>query len=403
MVQNSFWRSPFSPPYLWDWKKGNHEQENEIRAAIERGERMRRDGRVYKLAVYRGGQVKNVVLTVAKDGQRLPAGNVYDRIKREKGEPPRWDEWRRAYVPEGNKIYAYKIGGDRDNAFDARRRVLVARERGGVWRSTAKGKQFWGTHVTTVQGAIPIFKNYRRANGTIVSYSGLENDGTGNMMPVDPDKLLELIRRLGEDVITRRGGPSTQLTVDDKLKDFRADLQKIRGGLGTPEEKKQWWIDALNHFIDELDPPENRDHLGNVKVVSFQYGDVETHYWSIDRGRSPEYSEQTITEGFDNGKLRFETLLDRKLYGVPLRPSNMYMAFDMSTEAWIDHGEGDCVPRQLALVIGPRDHVWKDGKATREFVPKYTVDKIKKKLAVFAELSKWEPGCSTPEDIANFC
>ena len=42
------------------------------------------------------------------------------------------------------------------------------------------------------------------------------------------------------------------MTVDDKLKNFRADLQKIRGGLGTPEEKKQWWIDALNHFIDEL-------------------------------------------------------------------------------------------------------------------------------------------------------
>ena len=145
--------------------RSQREQESEIRAANERGERMRRDGRVYKLAVYRGGQVKNVVLTVAKDGQRLPAGNVYDRIMREKGEPPRWDEWRRAYVPEGNKIYAYKTGGDRDNAFDARRRVLVARERGGVWRSTVKGKPFWGTHVTTVQGAIPIFKNYRRANG----------------------------------------------------------------------------------------------------------------------------------------------------------------------------------------------------------------------------------------------
>ena len=223
--------------------RSQREQENEIRAAIERGERMRRDGRVYKLAVYRGGQVKNVVLTVAKDGQRTPAGNVYDRIMREKGEPPRWDEWRRAYVPEGNKIYAYKTEGDRDNAFDATRKVLVAH------------------------------------------------------------------------------------------------------------------------------------------------------------------------------KLRFETYLDRKLYGVPLRPSNMYMALDMSTEAWIDNGEGDCVPRQLALVIGQREVVERGGgfktvggvKAripitrTREFVPKYTVDQIKKKLPVFAELSKWEPGCSTPEHIADFC
>ena len=124
--------------------RSQREQENEIRAAIERGERMKQDGRVYKLAVYRGGQVKNVVLTVAKDGQRLPAGNVYDRIMREKGEPPRWDEWRRAYVPEGNKIYAYKSAGDPDNAFDAKRRVLVAQKTGRGLEEHCEGQTVLG-------------------------------------------------------------------------------------------------------------------------------------------------------------------------------------------------------------------------------------------------------------------
>ena len=124
-------------------------EEAEIRAAIARGERMKSDGRNKKLTVFRGSKVVDIRLTNAKDSQRLRAGDVYDRIMREKGEPPRWDEWRRAYVPEGNKIYAYKTAGDPDNAFDAKRRVLVAQKRGEVWRSTAKGKQFWGTHVTT--------------------------------------------------------------------------------------------------------------------------------------------------------------------------------------------------------------------------------------------------------------
>lgn len=145
------------------------------------------------------------------------------------------------------------------------------------------------------------------------------------------------------------------------------------------------------------------DELGRPCILKFEYDGVVNHGWSLDVGRSPEYNEQTITESVGNCKLRFETHLDRQLYGTPLRPSNLYMASDMLAKAWIDNGERDCAPRQLAQNIGNREMVFKDGKRTPEFIPKYTFEGIKKKRATYAELNNWTPGCPTPNDIAYVC
>ena len=35
--------------------------------------------------------------------------------------------------------------------------------------------------------------------------------------------------------------------------------------------------------------------------------------------------------------------------------------------------------------------------------PNNTVEGVKEKLAIYAELNNWEPGCSTPNDIADCC
>lgn len=80
--------------------------EYQIRTAIGRGERLKSNGRVKTLTVLRGGKVVDLRLSNAEDEQRLRAGNVYGRIMREKGEVPTWGERRRAYVPQGNNIYA---------------------------------------------------------------------------------------------------------------------------------------------------------------------------------------------------------------------------------------------------------------------------------------------------------
>lgn len=144
----------------------------------------------------------------------------------------KWDEWCRAYDPECNLIYAYKTVKDSGNAFDARRRVLVAQQRGGTWRSPSKNTPFYGTHVMHARGEIPIFNNYRRANGNIATYNGLENDGGGNVMPTHPVTLMEWIDKLKDDTISRQHtGKYTKFEAVDVFAAYRADINQIRGGL----------------------------------------------------------------------------------------------------------------------------------------------------------------------------
>lgn len=268
------------------------------------------------------------------------------------GEMPQWGEWCRAYVPESNNKYAYKTAKDSDNVFDARRRVLVAQQWGGTWRGTAKGNQSYGTHVTDVPGELPMFRIFRRTNGNIATYKGLAHDGDGNMMPIHPDAILEWFDKLkGGALACKHTSTYSKSEAADVLAAYGANLNKMRGGIGTPEEKNQRWRDGLELFFDELCTPDNMDELGRPYILKCEYDGVANHGWSLDDGRSPEYNEQTATEGVENGMLDFETYLDRKLYDTPLRPSIMYMASDMLTEAWIDNGKRDCVPKQRAQVM----------------------------------------------------
>ena len=86
-----------------------------------------------------------------------------------------------------------------------------------------------------------MLREFRRANGNNATFSGLGNDGDGNMMPMLLGTLLEWNDQLKYDATAHNHrGMYTKFAAVDVLANYRSDLNKIRGGLGTPEEKKQW-------------------------------------------------------------------------------------------------------------------------------------------------------------------
>ena len=82
-------------------------------------------------------------------------------------------------------------------------------------------------------------------------------------MPIHPDTLSEWNNKLKGDAIARQHTINhSKFEAADVLAAYRADLNKIRGGLGTPEDNNQGCRDGPKQFFDEFGTPDHIDEFG---------------------------------------------------------------------------------------------------------------------------------------------